>query len=243
MNVHFSSKTDDWYTPDEVFKPLCAEFDLQFDVCADVDNTKFGINHYDKEEDGLKQDWSHSRCWMNPPYGREIGKWVKKAAESGTLVVALLPARTDTKWFHDYILGKAEIRFIKGRLKFGGCKNSAPFPSMIVIFKSQPLKPMTKELPPTGEWEEEFDQIYGKYWIASGNNGKLHVSSWHLKPFIRKVREQSLQEGRESALREVEAALPEKLIPAIIPHHNPHLSGFNECHAKVLEALSKLRKV
>ena len=77
--------------------------------------------------------------FCNPPYGRTIGLWVKKAYEESktpnTLVVMLLPARTDTKWFHDYIYGKAEIRFIKGRLKFGGCKNAAPFPSMVVIFK------------------------------------------------------------------------------------------------------------
>jgi site-specific DNA-methyltransferase (adenine-specific) len=77
---------------------------------------------------------------MNPPYGRVIGKWVEKAynsAQDGATVVALLPARTDTKWFHDYIYGKAEIRFIRGRLRFGGCKNPAPFPSMLVIWKKE----------------------------------------------------------------------------------------------------------
>ena len=77
--------------------------------------------------------------WCNPPYGREIGLWVKKAYESahesGGIVVMLIPARTDTKWFHDYVLHRAEIRFIAGRLKFGGAKNSAPFPSMVVIFR------------------------------------------------------------------------------------------------------------
>lgn len=79
---------------------------------------------------------------MNPPYGREIGKWVKKAAESNATVVCLLPARTDTKWFHEYILGKAEIRFVKGRLKFGDGKNSAPFPSMVVIFRNGETTPI-----------------------------------------------------------------------------------------------------
>ena len=74
-------------------------------------------------------------CWCNPPYGRKIGEWVKKASKSNATVVMLLPARTDTKWFHEYIYGKAEIRFIKGRLKFGNSKNSAPFPSMVVIFR------------------------------------------------------------------------------------------------------------
>ena len=72
---------------------------------------------------------------MNPPYGREIGKWVKKASESNATVVCLLPARTDTRWFHDYIYGKAEIRFVRGRLKFGNSKNTAPFPSMVVVFR------------------------------------------------------------------------------------------------------------
>lgn len=79
--------------------------------------------------------------FCNPPYGREIGKWVEKAyqtnKESGDLVVMLLPARTDTKWFHDFIYKKAEIRFVKGRLKFGGSKSGAPFPSMVVIYKKK----------------------------------------------------------------------------------------------------------
>ena len=86
---------------------------------------------------GLLKTGGGNTVWCNPPYGREIGKWIEKAAESKTLVVMLLPARTDTAWFHNYIYQKAEIRFIRGRLKFGGAKNSAPFPSMIVIFRSK----------------------------------------------------------------------------------------------------------
>ena len=81
---------------------------------------------------------SQETVWCNPPYGREIGKWVEKAYNeslAGVTVVMLLPARTDTKWFHDYIYGKAEIRFVRGRLKFGDSKNSAPFPSMVIIFR------------------------------------------------------------------------------------------------------------
>lgn len=92
--------------------------------------------YYSPEQDGLSQKWD-GVCWCNPPYGRKVKDWVLKAEQSakdGAIVVMLLPARTDTKWFHDYILGKAEIRFLKGRLKFGGANNSAPFPSMIVIF-------------------------------------------------------------------------------------------------------------
>lgn len=136
MNVHFSSKTPEWETPQDTFDALHKEFHLTRDVCATRENTKLPA-YWDKEKDGLKQDWSKSRCWMNPPYGREVGRWIKKAATGGAeIVVALLPSRTDTRWFHDYIYNKAEIRFLKGRLKFGGQKNSAPFPSMIVIFKS-----------------------------------------------------------------------------------------------------------
>lgn len=131
--VMFSSKTDLWGTPQDLFDELDAEFHFDLDVCALPDNAKCK-RYYTPEMDGLSQKWGGC-CWCNPPYGRQIGKWIKKAAESGTTVVMLLPARTDTKWFHDYILGKAEIRFLKGRLKFGGCNNSAPFPSMVVVFR------------------------------------------------------------------------------------------------------------
>ena len=132
-NVHFSSKTPEWETPQDLFDGLNEEFDFLLDVCATKENAKCE-NYFTKEDDGLSKDWrKYSMKWMNPPYGREIGKWVKKASESG-YTVALLPARTDTKWFHEYIYNKAEVRFLKGRLKFGNSKNSAPFPSMVVIF-------------------------------------------------------------------------------------------------------------
>ena len=131
----FTSNTPEWETPQKLFDELNKEFNLVRDVCATPENTK--LKHFwTKEDDGLKQSWVGRRLWMNPPYGREIGKWVEKAATSGAdIVVCLLPARTDTRWFHDHIYKKVEIRFIKGRLKFGNSKNSAPFPSMIVIFK------------------------------------------------------------------------------------------------------------
>ena len=134
-NGLFSSKTDLWATPQDFFeqqRSLYGEFDL--DVCADSSNAKCK-KYFDKETDGLKQDW-FGRCWMNPPYGREIVKWMKKAYESagnGTVVVCLVPARTDTKWWHEYAM-KGKVTFIRGRLKFGGSKNSAPFPSAIVVF-------------------------------------------------------------------------------------------------------------
>jgi site-specific DNA-methyltransferase (adenine-specific) len=133
----FTSNTDEWYTPIDFYNQLDKEFHFNLDPCATDENHKCD-KYFTKEVDGLSQKWGGYRVFCNPPYGRTIGKWVKKAYEESkeekTLVVMLIPARTDTKWFHDYIYGKAEIRFIKGRLKFGGCNNSAPFPSMVVIF-------------------------------------------------------------------------------------------------------------
>ena len=134
--VMFSSKKTEWETPQALFDELNREFGFTLDVCALPENAKCDL-FFTPKTDGLSQSWKGHMCWMNPPYGREIGKWVKKAYEEsqrGATVVCLLPARTDTRWFHEYCT-KGEIRFIKGRLKFGGCKNSAPFPSMIVIFR------------------------------------------------------------------------------------------------------------
>jgi site-specific DNA-methyltransferase (adenine-specific) len=136
MNVHFSSKTDLWATPQDTFDELNHEYHFTLDPCATKDNAKCA-KYFTKEDHGLIQSWDNESVFMNPPYGREIKHWIKKASEArGGVVVCLLPARTDTRWFHDYIYGKAEIRFIKGRLKFGGHANSAPFPSMIVVFRS-----------------------------------------------------------------------------------------------------------
>ena len=134
----FSSKTDVWETPQPFFDALNQEFCFDLDVCALPENAKCE-NFYTPDIDGLSQPWQ-GNVWCNPPYGREIGKWVKQAhisAKTGSanLVVMLLPARTDTRWFHEYIYQKAEIRFIPGRLKFGNAQNAAPFPSMVVIFK------------------------------------------------------------------------------------------------------------
>lgn len=128
----YSSKTDLWETPQYLFDTLNNEFHFDIDVCATPDNAKC-VRYFTPQIDGLSQEWKGT-CWCNPPYGRRIGAWVKKAAESNANTVMLLPARTDTAWFHNYIYGKAEVRFIRGRLKFGDSKNSAPFPSMIVIF-------------------------------------------------------------------------------------------------------------
>lgn len=137
MKVHYMSETVEWETPQELFDELNREFVLDSDVCATSENKKLEA-FWSKGDDALSQDWTGLRAWMNPPYGREIGKWIEKAATGGAqVVVALLPARTDTRWFHDYIYQKpnVEVRFLKGRVKFGG-KGPAPFPSCVVIFKS-----------------------------------------------------------------------------------------------------------
>lgn len=132
MKVHFSSETDLWATPMSFFKKYDDLYGFELDVCASVGNAKCK-RFFTKEDDGLKQEWT-GVCWMNPPYGREIGLWMKKAWESKATVVCLVPARTDTKWWHDYAM-KGEIEFIRGRLKFGNAKNSAPFPSAVVVYR------------------------------------------------------------------------------------------------------------
>ena len=132
----FSSVNGDWETPRYLFDSLDAEFGFERDVCALPHNAKCAT-FYSPEEDGLAQAWE-GVCWMNPPYGRHIGKWVRKAWDESkraeTTVVCLLPARTDTTWFHRYCL-KGEVRFLRGRVKFKGAANGAPFPSMVVIFR------------------------------------------------------------------------------------------------------------
>ena len=136
LTVHFSSKSNEWETPKELYNELNKEFDFTLDPCATHQNAKCE-RYFTIAENGLVQDWSYDTVFMNPPYGREVGHWIKKAYEeslNGAIVVCLVPAKTDTKYWHDYIFGKAEIRFIKGRLRFSGAKYNAPFPSAIVIY-------------------------------------------------------------------------------------------------------------
>lgn len=132
----FSSKTDLWATPQDFFDKLNAVFRFDVDVCALPENAKCNM-FYTPDQDGLAQEW-RGACWMNPPYGREITAWVEKAhrsaKENGATVVALLPARVDTRWWHDYC-AKSEVTFVKGRLRFGGASASAPFPSAVVVFR------------------------------------------------------------------------------------------------------------
>lgn len=129
-----SSATDLWSTPEWLFDELDLEFEFETDVCASPENAKCR-KYFTAEDSGLEKEWVGA-CWMNPPYGREISKWVQKAADSKATVVCLLPSRTDTSWWHQHVMPKAsEIRFLRGRLKFGVATNSAPFPSVIVIFR------------------------------------------------------------------------------------------------------------
>lgn len=134
-----------WETPQDFFDKLDEEFKFSLDPCATTDTAKCH-KFYTKEQNGLIQNWEGKTVFCNPPYGSEIKNWVKKCSEEGkkqgTTVVMLIPARTDTKYFHDFIYGKSEIRFIRGRLKFGGKQKgsgSAPFPSMIVIFRNNQI--------------------------------------------------------------------------------------------------------
>lgn len=138
-----SSASIEWSTPQDFYDKLHTEFNFNLDPCCTHENAKCSI-HFTAQEDGLKQPWNHSRVFMNPPYGKEIKHWMRKAFESaaqGATVVCLVPARTDTAWFHDYAF-KGDVRFLRGRLKFGGHKNSAPFPCAVVVFRPLPTPPL-----------------------------------------------------------------------------------------------------
>ena len=142
--VLLSSGKDDWETPIQFFNKLNEEFKFTLDPCCCIKNAKCD-KFYTKNEDGLNQNWEREIVYCNPPYSKKTKDnpgqeaWIKKCYEEGkkTTVVMLLPSRTDTIAFHKYIYGKAEIRFLKGRLKFVGAKATAPFPSMVVIYKSK----------------------------------------------------------------------------------------------------------
>lgn len=140
MNTYIQrtkNASDEYETPMDLFKELNNEFNFNLDPCSTDENCKCK-NHYTIEDDGLTQNWGGYRVFCNPPYS-DIGSWVEKAYREGckdnTVVVMLIPSRTDTQYFHNFINNRAEIRFIKGRLKFGDSKHTAPFPSMIVIFR------------------------------------------------------------------------------------------------------------
>jgi phage N-6-adenine-methyltransferase len=137
----FQSTTAEWGTPRELFDRLNHEFGFDVDVCALPENAKVD-RFFTPDDDGLAQEW-RGVCWCNPPYGRGVGVWLRKAYQSalrGATVVVLIPARTDTRWWHEWVEGKATVRFLQGRLRFeGGAKYSvreaAPFPSAILVYR------------------------------------------------------------------------------------------------------------
>lgn len=140
MESRYATGRTDWETPLEFFKRCDDVFHFTLDVCANGMNYKVD-RYFTEKEDGLSQDWAEDICWCNPPYGRDvIDKWVRKASEAakfGATVVMLLPARTSTRWFHDYIYRRhrVDIEFIRGRMKFVGSTSSAMFGSMLVTFR------------------------------------------------------------------------------------------------------------
>lgn len=141
QHILYRSDSDEWETPQDLFDKLNDEFHFTLDACASERNAKCR-NYYTKEQDALKNSWL-GVVFCNPPYGRSIGRWIKKAHDeiqsNSELIVLLIPSRTDTQWFHDYLYQKpnVEIRFVKGRIKFGGCKVNAPFPSLIAIMRKE----------------------------------------------------------------------------------------------------------
>lgn len=136
LSVHFSSTSTEWATPDWLFNALNAKFGFTLDPCSSDANAKCS-RHFTIKEDGLTQDWEDNTVFMNPPYGREIGRWMRKAYESsrqGAIVVCLIPSRTDTQWWHRFAM-RGEIRFLRGRVRFEEAENGAPFPSAVVVFR------------------------------------------------------------------------------------------------------------
>lgn len=144
-NSLFMSDKDDWETPKKLYEILDNEFHFNLDPCCTKETAKC-ISFYTTEDDGLSKEW-RGNVFMNPPYGRQIINWIKKAKEEsdkGSTVVCLVPARTDTKWWHTYCMKSAEIRFLTKRLTFEGANNKATFPAAIVIFKPEKNQPILK---------------------------------------------------------------------------------------------------
>lgn len=153
----FESAKQDWTTPDEVFAPINAEFGFTLDAAADENNAR-AATFFCATDDGLKQDWGTHVVWLNPPYGEKANKlsdWVKKAADAaakGATVVMLLPARTNTNWFHDLCLTHGEVRFLRGRPKFGGADHGLPQPLCFVVFRPNLSDPMRTDLLSVGDF-------------------------------------------------------------------------------------------
>jgi phage N-6-adenine-methyltransferase len=153
--AYLRSTNTEWETPADLYHTLHAEFRFTLDVAAVPDNAKCA-RFYTPADDGLTQPWVGT-CWCNPPYGRQVGQWIRKAYESaqaGATVVCLVPARVDTRWWHDYVLPASEVRYLRGRLKFGASRHNATFPSVLCIFR-----------PPGGTQTLHQEEIVG--WRAS----------------------------------------------------------------------------
>ncbi len=138
----FSSKSSEWSTPTDFYDKLDKQFNFTLDPCATEENHKTA-QYFTEKDDGLTQDWEGNTVFMNPPYGRDIRHWIEKAYKEGqkpnTTVVCLIPARTDTRYWHSFCMKAQAIYFLRGRLKFGNSKNSAPFPSAVVVFSSNKI--------------------------------------------------------------------------------------------------------
>ena len=136
-NVLYSSRSEEWPTPQAFYNELRREFRFTLDPCATAANAKCR-RFFTKRQNGLEQSWGRHRVFCNPPYGKDMRAWARKCYEAsleGALVVLLAHARTDTRWFHDWVYGKAdEIRFVRGRLRFGDGDQSAPFPSLVAVY-------------------------------------------------------------------------------------------------------------
>jgi len=175
-----SNKSEDWATPQDLFDELDAEFHFTLDPCASESNAKCK-RFFTVEDDGLAQSWAGEVVFVNPPYGHSLKRWVRKAHDesmnNGATVVCLLPARTETAWFHENCMD-AEIRFVPGRLRFGGATNSAPFPSIIVVFRSAASGEVMK-MPrkPQAEVEVQAELIIDPEF--SGSCGPSTRTSWH----------------------------------------------------------------
>lgn len=133
--VHFMTRDQSWGTPRPLFDKLHREFYFTVDVAASPENALLP-RYYTADDDGLSQSWAGERVWCNPPYGRGMEHWIEKLASGeADLAVGFIPARTDTRWFHNFVLDRAEVRYLKGRVKFVGAEHNAPFPSMICVWR------------------------------------------------------------------------------------------------------------
>lgn len=166
-NVHFSSDKQTWETPDDFFRLVNARFRFTLDVCATPETAKVS-RCFTPQDDGLAQSWAGERCWLNPPYGRGkngIVPWVAKAhseaQDNGATVVMLLPARTDTGWWHKYV-AQGEIYFIRGRLRFKGATEDAPFPSALVIFWPPGHPDYRGGIAWWWDWRKEYEEVFNE---------------------------------------------------------------------------------